>query len=201
MVERPPRARHRGRRLIPPGPVGMTAAHGHRPRRAPDDAPSRAALSRRLQVVRRDPGADRRVARAARRRGPRAGRRERRRQEHAGQDPRRRPPARQRHDPASTASRPSSPARRRRARSGIAVVHQEPRLFPDLQRRRERVHRPRARRAAADGRLGRDAAPGAGAVRRAGRQVRRPGAGPRPVDGRPAADRDRQGAVGRRAAC
>ena len=38
---------------------------------------------------------------------------------------------------------------------------------------------------------------GAGAVRRARRPVRRRGAGPRPVDGRPAAHRDRQGAVGR----
>ena len=59
---------------------------------------------------------------------------------------------------------------------GIAVVHQEPRLFPDLERRRERVHRPRAVGAAADRRLGRDAPRGEGAVRGARRPVRRPGA-------------------------
>ena len=80
---------------------------------------------------------------------------------------------------------------------GIAVVHQEPRLFPDLIGRRERVHRPRAVWSAAHGRLGRNAPPGADAVRGARRQVRRPGAGPRDVDGGPAADRDRQGAIGR----
>ena len=68
----------------------------------------------------------------AARRGPRARRRERRRQEHAGQDPRRRPPARQRDDPARRRADPDRTARPTPARSGIAVVHQEPRLFPDL---------------------------------------------------------------------
>ena len=84
------------------------------------------------QAVRRDPGAGRRVARPARRRGPRARRRERRGQEHAGQDPR----------PASTSRTAGTiridgeptvihgPAHARAL--GIAVVHQEPRLFPDL---------------------------------------------------------------------
>ena len=69
---------------------------------------------------------------AAAGRGPRPRRRERRRQEHAGQDPGRRPPARQRRRSCSTASRSQihGPAQARAL--GIAVVHQEPRLFPDL---------------------------------------------------------------------
>ena len=95
------------------------------------------------QAVRRDAGPGRRVARPPGGRGPRARRRERGRQEHAGQDHGRRPPARQRHDPdrrrADGDHRPGPrPGARDRGRPpGAAPV-------PRPQRRRERVHRPRA---------------------------------------------------------
>ena len=69
---------------------------------------------------------------------------------------------------------------------------------PRPDRRRERVHGPRAARRASVDRLGRDAPGGPGHLRRARRPDRLDGARPRPVDGRPAADRDRQGAVVRR---
>ena len=120
-------------------------------------APPRAELRGHLQAVRGDPGPRRRLARPAAGRGPRARRRERRRQEHAGQDPRRRPPARQPARSCSTASRRRSTGPAQARALGIAVVHQEPRLFPDLTRRRERLHRPRAVGPARDHRLGRDA--------------------------------------------
>ena len=176
--------------MIPPGP----AHDGDRRGRGRGGGASLAGG--RLEVVRRDPGADRRLARPARRRGPRAGRGERRRQEHPGQDPGRRPPARRRDHPRRRRAAgdrgpgPGAGARDRGRPPGAAAV-------PRPHGRRERVHRPRAVRTAADRRLGRDAPAGADAVRGARRQVRRPGAGPRHVDGGPAADRDRQGAVGR----
>ena len=116
----------------------MTATQPSRPR-------PRAELRGHLQAIRRDPGARRRLARSAARRGPRPGRRERRRQEHARQDPGRRPPARQRDDLARR-RRDHAPRARptprslghRRRPPGAAPVS-----GPD--RRRERVHRPRAR--------------------------------------------------------
>ena len=142
--------RARGRRR-PPRP-----AHGHH------------------QAVRRDPGAGRRVARPPRRRGPRARRRERRGQEHAGQDHGRRLPAGQRHDPGR---RRAHGHQRARARPGARDRGGPPGAapVPGPQRRRERVHRPRAVGAAADRRLGRHQARGEGAVRGARRPVRRPG--------------------------
>jgi hypothetical protein len=82
---------------------------------------------------------------------------------------------------------------------GIAVVHQEPRLFPDLTVA-ENVfigHAPSGRLGTID--WGADAPGGRGAVR-ARRPVRRRRAGPRPLDGRPAAHRDRQVALGSRRA-
>ena len=202
---RPSRSRRRGPARSAPIGDARRRDDGHARRgRTGDDgrladgrdaAPRRA--SRDLQAVRGDPGARRRLARPAARRGPRPRRRERRRQEHARQDPGRRPPARQRARSGSTARRRTihGPAHARAL--GIAVVHQEPRLFPDLTVA-ENVfigHAPSG--PARHDRLGRDAARGPGAVRRARRAVRRRRAGPRPVDGRPAAHRDRQGAVGR----
>ena len=125
-----------------------------------DAAPRGAA--RDLQAIRRDAGPRQRLARPPARRGPRSRRRERRRQEHAGQDPGRRPPARQRHDLARRRGdddpRPSprASARDRRRPPGAAPL-------PGPDRRRERVHRPRARGPAGHDRLGR---------RRAGRPRR-----------------------------
>ena len=113
---------------------------------------------RRLDAVRRDPGARRRLARPPAAGGPRARRRERRRQEHAGQDPGRRPPARHAatilldgepvalHGPAQARA-----ARHRRRPPGAAPV-------PRPDRRRERVPGPRPARRARHHRLGRDAA-------------------------------------------
>ena len=113
---------------VPPvGHRGQPARPADGSRRRPADA--RAAARR--QVVRRGPRPDRRLGRAARRRGARAGRRERRGQVDARQDPRRGVPAGQRDArdgrPGGHAARP------RRARAaGIAVIYQEPTLFPDL---------------------------------------------------------------------
>ena len=149
---------------------------------------------RRRQAVRGDPGARRRVVRHATRRGPRARRRERRRQEHAGQDPGRRPPAGQRDHPArrrgdhDPRAGPRPLARDRRGAPGAAPLSR-----PDG--RGERLHRPRAstRFRTIDWAATRRGA--AGAVQGARCPLRRHGAGPWPVDGRPAAHRDRQGAV------
>ena len=97
---------------------------------------------------------------ARRRRGPRPRRRERRGQEHAGQDPGRGPPARQRHDPARRRADPDrrpGPGPRARHRGGPPGAAPVP--GPD--RRRERVHRPRAGPPARRPRLGRHAPGGA----------------------------------------
>ena len=158
--------------------------------------PAAGRAARDLQAVRGDAGPRRRLARPPARRGPRAGRRERCRQEHAGQDPRRRPSARQRHDLARRGAdadpRPGQcPCARDRGRPPGAAP------LPRPDGRRERVHRPRPVGTARDPRLGRDATRGQGAVRGARRPSRRRRPGPRPVDGRSAADRDRQVAVGR----
>ena len=68
---------------------------------------------------------------AARRRGARAARRERRGQVHAGEDPGRGAPAGQRHaDGGGREVTLHGPAAARAA--GIAVIYQEPTLFPDL---------------------------------------------------------------------
>ena len=204
----PARARHRGPadRSTPPvarrGPDATddaaTVSAAESTAASASAAARRELPARHLEAVRRDPGARRRLARPAVGRGPRPRRRERRRQEHARQDPRRRPPARQRHDLARRRrDRPiQGPAHARAL--GIAVVHQEPRLFPDLTVA-ENVfigHAPSGR--LGHDRLGRDAAGGAGAVQGARRPVRCRRAGPGPVDGRPAADRDRQVPLGRR---
>ena len=85
------------------------------------------------QVVRRRPGPARRGPGRQRRRGARARRRERRGQEHAHEDRRRNSPARlRRHDDfhGRPVFRPKSPADALRA--GIAMVHQELSLAPDL---------------------------------------------------------------------
>ena len=74
----------------------------------------------------------RRVARPARRRGARAGRRERRGQVHAGQGAGRRAPAATPARSRSAAQPFERRARRRPAPPGIAVIYQEPTLFPDL---------------------------------------------------------------------
>ena len=87
---------------------------------------------------------DRRVDRPLRRRGARAGRRERRGQVDAGEDPRRACTSRT----AATLlidGQPvvlHGPAGARDA--GIAIIYQEPTLFPDLTRRREHLHGPPA---------------------------------------------------------
>ena len=134
-----------------------------------------------------------------RRRGARAGRRERRRQVDAGEDPRRGAPAGQRRAAHRRRSPPSCTARPPPRAAGIAVIYQEPTLFPDLTvaenifmgrqpLRRRPAHRPRrdagARPRALFARLGVAARP-------------RP-ARPRPVHRRPADRRDRQGALARR---
>ena len=88
--------------------------------------------ARREQVLRRRPRAARRRPRAARRRGPRADGRERRRQVDAREGPRRRRPARRRRDARRRRRRSTSTPRTTRATPGIAVIYQEPTLFPDL---------------------------------------------------------------------
>ena len=83
--------------------------------------------------------------------------------------------------------------------AGIAVIYQEPTLFPDLSvaenvvmgfhpLQRAQAHRPR-----------RDARPGQGAARPPRRPPRPRAPGARPLDRRPADRRDRQGAEPRRA--
>ena len=151
------------------------------------------------EVLRRRPRAARRQPDAARRRGARADGRERRRQVDARQGPRRRRPARRRRH-----------ARRRRARStstrphdardaGIAVIYQEPTLFPDLSVAENVVmgyHPLGALRRIDRGAMHAQRAGPARPPRRAARP-RAPGA--RPLDRRPADRRDRQGAQLRRA--
>ena len=204
MVEALHRARHRRPRRGRAGRAGRDGAGTTVARRPPRHRPSRSRprrravqLQRHLQAVRRDPGAGRRLARPAARRGPRAGRRERGRQEHAGQDPGRRPPARQRHDPARRRAdrhHRAGPGPRPRDRGRPPGAAPVPR--PDG--RRERLHRPRAVRPVRTARLGRDRAAQAQALfEELDVQFDVGRAGPRPVDGRPAAHRDREGALGR----
>ena len=161
--------------------------------------PSRVRAHRHHQAVRRDPGAGRRVARPARRarstRWSARTARARARWSRSSPASTSRTAATIRLDGEPTViSRPGAgPLAGDRGRPpGAAPV-------PGPERRRERVHRATRR----PGRCG----PSTGA-RRAGRRqalfeeldvqfdVR--ALGPRPVDGRPAADRDREGAVGRR---
>ena len=83
------------------------------------------------QVLRRRARAARRQHRAARRRGPRAGRRERRGQVDARQAARRSHPPRRRRDARRRRAGRLPLARPPRATPGIAVIYQEPTLFPD----------------------------------------------------------------------
>ena len=95
-------------------------------------SPAHPVAAARVEVVRRDPRARGRVDRPATRRGARPRRRERRRQVDAREDPRRRPPSRhgRRCASASRTSCSSGPAAARDA--GIAIIYQEPIMFPDL---------------------------------------------------------------------
>ena len=105
-----------------------------------------ARAARHRQALRRRRRARRRRARGARRRDPRAVRRERRRQVDAAQDPLRRATrtaattASVRVDGAALALRATADARA----AGIAIVHQELMLVPELTGRREPAARPRA---------------------------------------------------------
>ena len=77
-------------------------------------------------------------------RGPGAARRERRRQEHLRQAAGRRLSARRGRRRARRRSPSTSHAPLDAQRHGVAVMHQHPGLFPDLERRREHLHRPHA---------------------------------------------------------
>ena len=79
--------------------------------------------------------------------------------------------------------------------AGIAVIYQEPTLFPDLQHRGERRHGPPPAQERPPHRPPRDARPGPGAARPPRRGARRRAPRARPEHRRPADRRDRQGAV------
>ena len=163
-------------------------------RRRRGGCPRRA--SRHLQAVRRDAGARRRRTRAAARRGPCARRRERGRQEHPRQDPRRRPSTGFRLDLARR-GRDRHPRPRAGARARDRGGPPGAAALPRPERRRERVHRACPVWPAGQRRLAGDAPRRQGPLRGARGPVRRHGAGARPLDGRPAAHRDRKGPLGR----
>ncbi len=85
--------------------------------------------------------------RAPRRRGTRARGRERGRQVDARQDPRAASTSPTLARCSSTARRSCWPGPAEARDTGIAVIYQEPTLFPDLYRGRERLHRPPAAQA------------------------------------------------------
>ena len=100
-------------------------------------------VPRHPQIVWRHQRPRRRQLRRRRGRGARACRRERRRQVHAAEDPCRPGAPRRRRDPlARPAARPHSP--REAIEHGIGMVYQEMLSFPESQRLRQHLRRPRA---------------------------------------------------------
>ena len=132
------------------------------------------------------------------RRGARADGRERRRQVHAREGARRRHPARRRRDARRRRSRPTSTRPHDARDAGIAVIYQEPTLFPDLSIAENVVmgYHPLGSLRRID--RARDAPRRAGAARPPRRAARSRPPGARAVDRRPADRRDRQGAELRR---
>ena len=159
-------------------------------------APGPARGPRRDEVLRRGGGRAGRQLPAVRGRGARARRRERRGQVHDREDARRRAPAGHRHAAVNGAETDfAGPADAKAA--GIAVIYQEPTLFPDLSVAENIAmgNQPLTRLRQIDRKaMHRQRDPALHPARRA----HRPGpAGPRPVHRRPAARRDRQGALQR----